>query len=536
VNTRSNLRKNAKRKTRRNRLAAGLAAAALALTGVVGASAAAVAAPQTVSLKPGSTVSVPLGGQGTVGSAALTYTLPSLPVSGSGVYTSLRVRSNTAGAYLLQSRVYPGGAVQVSLKKSTLSSGKETLTPIGSARLASSKVKAGGPITMKLAVAGTSATSLTGSVTAGGATTTVKATDSSAPLTRAGTALSTFYVATSTPAMTATVTPGAVSLSTPAPAQPAPAPSAPAPTQPAPAPTQPAPAPSAPAPTQPAPAPSAPAPAPSTPAPAPNPPADQPSTGFPDASNTGVPQGVVLKVHNGDITINQPNTVIDGLEVRGIITVNAPGAVIKNSKIVGTSTPRSVGLVNNVASGASFTIIDSEIAAATENTMWNGIFGSNFTAERVDIHRVVDPVRILDSNVTVKNSWLHDSTYSATDALRNGTPTHDDSVQIQAGTNILLENNRMEDAHNAAIMIGQDKSRTPLSNIVIRGNYLQGGSCTVNIDRTPSVVKPSLLDNVFGPERTSKPCAVIAPAANAPILSGNVWEETGKPMSTYVAR
>ena len=47
-------------------------------------------------------------------------------------------------------------------------------------------------------------------------------------------------------------------------------------------------------------------------------------------------------------------------------------------------------------------------------------------------------------------------------------------------------------------------------------------------------IKPSLVDNVFGPKRTSAPCAVIAPHANAPVFSGNIWEATGKPMNTYI--
>lgn len=485
-------------RTRRKRFAAVLAAAAIATAGVLGVSAPASAA-TTLSIKAGSTKVVPIGGSGTVGSASATYTLPKLPASGSGLYASVRVRSNTSGAYVLQSRVYPTGQVQVSLKKSTRANGAEKLTLLGTTKVAPAKASAGSPIAMKLNVDGSKTTTLSGTVTVAGKTQAVSFSDSTSPLTAAGTADATFFVSSSTPALSVNVGSTASSLSNP---------SAPAPTTPAPAPTTPAPVPTTPAPVS--------------------------SSADRNASNTGVPKDVTLKVHNGDITINEPNTVIDGLEVRGIITINAPGAVIKNSKIVGTGTARSVGLVNNIVSGASFTVIDSEIAAATEDTLWNGIFGSNFTAIRVNVHRVVDPIRILGSNVTVEDSWLHDTTYWEKDPQRNGTPTHDDTVQIQAGENIRLEGNRMEDAHNAAIMIGQDRSRTTMRNIVVKDNYMQGGACTVNIDYTPTVIKPQLIDNVFGPERTSKPCAVITPHANAPEFSGNIWEATGLPMNTYI--
>lgn len=232
--------------------------------------------------------------------------------------------------------------------------------------------------------------------------------------------------------------------------------------------------------------------------------------------------------------MTKPNTVIDGLEVRGIIIIEAPGAVIKNSRIIGGSTPSPVGLVSNVSSEAPFTIMDSEIYAAHEHPLWYGILGSNFTAERLNIHHVVDPIHIAGSNVTVRDSWLHDTSYWLKDPLRNGTPTHDDSIQIVAGANLLIEGNRMEHAHNAAIQISQSTSRDRLGNITIRGNYLQGGGCTVNVAKTPYAVHPLIQNNVFGPDRKFATCAVTAPRSNAPKIQGNIWEATKSTMSEYV--
>ena len=225
--------------------------------------------------------------------------------------------------------------------------------------------------------------------------------------------------------------------------------------------------------------------------------------------------------------------MIEGLEIHGIITIKAPGVIIRNSKIVGGATAGTAGLINNVVSGHSFTVVDSELVAETPSPWWNGIMGSNFTAERLDIHGVVDPIRVMGNNVTVRSSWLHGNTYWASDPLRNGQPTHDDSIQIQAGSNILIEKNRMENAHNAAIQITQDTSRATLANIRILDNYLQGGACTVNLARTPSPINPEVSGNLFGPERQYSHCALIAPTSNAPVLSRNTWEATGRPMDTY---
>lgn len=231
-----------------------------------------------------------------------------------------------------------------------------------------------------------------------------------------------------------------------------------------------------------------------------------------------------LNVHQGDLVITKANTVVDGVEVRGIIDIKAPGVVIKNSRIVGGSTARSIGLVTNVNSGQPFTIQDSEIYAASENPAWNGIVGSNFTAERMNIHHVVDPVRVLGNNVTVRDSWLHDNSHWEKDPLRGGTPSHDDSVQIEGGASILLEGNRMEGATNAAVQITQNSSIAKLGTITIRDNYLQGGGCTVNVGSSAANNRAVISKNMFGAERIFAGCAIVAPSSSAPLLSGNVWE------------
>ena len=78
--------------------------------------------------------------------------------------------------------------------------------------------------------------------------------------------------------------------------------------------------------------PSAPTPAP---APIPVPVPGLPFGGMPGAGNTGVPSGVNLFVHVGDLRITTPGTVIDGWDIRGRVTVGAANVTIKNSIIRG---------------------------------------------------------------------------------------------------------------------------------------------------------------------------------------------------------
>ncbi|RXZ71950.1 hypothetical protein ESP51_06155 [Agromyces albus] len=241
-----------------------------------------------------------------------------------------------------------------------------------------------------------------------------------------------------------------------------------------------------------------------------------------------MPAGTTLKVHQGDLTVTTPGAVIDGVEVHGLLIVKAPDVVIKNSRILGRAVDNHVGLVSNVVSGMPFTIQDSEISSSVASPYANGIFGSAFTAIRVDISNVIDPIRVIGGDVEIRDSWLHDNDHFEVDISRNGTPSHDDSIQIEGGNDISIVGNRLEHADNAAIQITQNTSKATLGNIRITGNYLNDGGCTLNVARTPATIANfAVADNVFGPDRKFAQCGILAPDVNAPQQSGNTWEATG---------
>lgn len=474
-------------------------------------------AAETYDIRPGSTRTIAISSASSAdGSARATLSLSTLPKAGTSVYTSVEARTGKGGAYVAQARVYSTGITVVTIKRNNTTGAGHTSTSLSSAKQLPVKLRAGERLLINLTVSGTSEVKLTTTTRIGqGASVSVKASDKSKNRLQSGSSRLTLYAQQSGGKLSARVLELKAVAAPQAPA-PAPKPTPSSPPTPAPKPT-----PSSP----PAPAPK-PTPEPSRPA--------NPSGDLPDATNTGVPQGTALSVHNGDLVVEKANTVIDGVEVRGSIIIKAPGVVIRNSRIVGGQDANSVGLVSNVVSGQPFTIRDSEIYAAYENPRWNGIFGSNFVAERVEIYNVVDPIRIIGNNVTVRASWLHDSSYWASDPLRNGAATHDDSIQIEAGSSILIEGNRLEDAHNAAIQVTQNKSLAQLGTLTIRDNYIQGGACSINIAATPQPIRPSIVGNVFGPERLHRTCAVIAPQTNAPSLSGNIWEATKAVANSFV--
>ena len=113
---------------------------------------------------------------------------------------------------------------------------------------------------------------------------------------------------------------------------------------------------------------------------------------------------------------------------------------------------------------------------------------------------VIDPIKVIGDNVEVRDSWLHDNLHYEQDESRGGTPSHDDSIQIEAGKNISITGNRMEGADNAAIQITQNTSKTPLGNVRISDNYFNDGGCTVNIAKTPASIGDFVVtDNVVRP-------------------------------------
>jgi len=240
-----------------------------------------------------------------------------------------------------------------------------------------------------------------------------------------------------------------------------------------------------------------------------------------------VPAGTKLTVHQGDLVVTTPNAVIENLEVRGVIRVRANGVVIRNTKVVGPSTSGRP-LVSNYPHGYSFSITDSELWSTEASPYANGILGSNFTATRVHIHDVIDTIHITGGNVTVRDSYLRDTLHFEKDPVHNNTPSHDDIVQIQAGSNILLERNSMVGSKNTVIMVTQDQGA--VSNLTIRNNYLDGGNCSINMNEKGkgAFSKVLISGNIFGPTRTISYCAAYIPTTSDVTLQSNYWEATGK--------
>jgi hypothetical protein len=260
------------------------------------------------------------------------------------------------------------------------------------------------------------------------------------------------------------------------------------------------------------------------PAPVPDPSPSPDPTPTPGPETTGVPAGTQLTVHEGDLTVTVPGTVIDSLDIHGYLRIKAANVTVKNTVVRGRSgLTGEMALVQSSSPGVQ--IIDSEFAATYPTWGIDGFVGNNVTFTRVDVHHVVDCIKLTGGNVVVQDSWLHDNLYFATTPA--GHDTHSDSIQVQAGTGITVTNTVLTGSTNSGVMITQDSGA--VADFTFTGNQADDGKCTMNIaEKSYGPVKGlRVVDNTFGNGQEINHCAVITPLTTSTIatISGNTFAD-----------
>ena len=250
-------------------------------------------------------------------------------------------------------------------------------------------------------------------------------------------------------------------------------------------------------------------------------------TGKPNARNTGVPASKKkrLKVHRGDLVITKKGTVVDGLDIRGFVKIRANDVTIKNSIVRGRPVSRIAHLVQIADTARRTTIVDSEIAAAHPSPYVMGVVGARFTLLRTNIHRVIDQVTIIGPDVLIEDSWLHGNLFYANDPNHRGGPSHDDNIQIQQGTNIRVTGSRLEGSSSAAVMITQGRGK--VANARFEGNWINNGSCSVNIARGKlgPLQKVAVTGNSFGTGTRHQHCGIIMPTGTKLVEARNSFTD-----------
>jgi hypothetical protein len=201
------------------------------------------------------------------------------------------------------------------------------------------------------------------------------------------------------------------------------------------------------------------------------------STGFPDATNTGVPAGVTLTPYYGDLVITTAGAVIEGLDIHGSVTIAADNVTLLNCKV----TTSEQFVVNS--RGATGTIVQNcELngLGGTSNSM--GIIGGQGTFQGNNIYNVENGINVEASGVLIKDNYIHSLSAS-------GSP-HYDGIQMSGGFNdiTILHNTVIAVSDgisgNAAVYATNDFGG--INNVVVEDNQLIGGAFTCFVDYKPA--------------------------------------------------
>jgi hypothetical protein len=285
-----------------------------------------------------------------------------------------------------------------------------------------------------------------------------------------------------------------------------------------------------------------------------------PATYRPGATTTGPLSCVPLTRHDGDLTINAANAVIEGLDIYGsvILGSSATNVTIRHSIVRGPVAADDkatfIGGGTGVYNRLGLTIEDSRIdLSGRENWFRDGIAGANFTLRRTEITRSVDGVGLVSplGNVVIEASWIHDGAFFSWTADTPGPKpsfsdmkTHNDGVQFHRGRHYVLRGNMIggvreatpgtgDDYNNACLMISQGVDGTVanrLEDVLIEKNWFQGGAASINLaySNGNDLSGVTIRDNRFLPGRGYY---ILRGAGVNAAITGNVFDATGLPVT-----
>ena len=254
------------------------------------------------------------------------------------------------------------------------------------------------------------------------------------------------------------------------------------------------------------------------------------STGFPNASNTGVPAGTVLSVYTGPKTITVAGTVIENKTISGGLIVSASNVKIRRCKIT-TGAGTNVGVqVNYPVASTGCLIEDCEMYGGGKGGTIYGVAWGNYTMRRVNIHGYCHPGQVGGSNVVIEDCYMHDPSQNA------AGDAHIDTIQIVSGTNVTIRHNTLENPHGqtAALLVSADLGAT--NNLLVENNWMAGGGYTMYLTEKPTqkvggsiIVRNNRWSKKFYPKGGYYGPTNVQIAAPY-TWTNNVWDDTGLPV------
>lgn len=255
-----------------------------------------------------------------------------------------------------------------------------------------------------------------------------------------------------------------------------------------------------------------------------------PATGWPDASNTGVPAGVTLATYTGPCTITQSNIVIDSKQITcDPLSIEGSNVTISRSLVVGrVATVTTTG--TNPIQG-SVTVVDSEVDSG--HNYEGAVSYDRITVRRSEIRGGRVSVHCGDYCL-VEDSWLHGQWAPATEP--SGGVWHMDGFVSNGGTGQVVRHNRVAcdwphgDGGVCSAPFAQYGDFAPIQNVVVEKNLFvvtPGGYCAYfGYDQSKpygtQAANIAVTGNVFQRGSNSL-CGFYGPVAFWNYANGNTW-------------
>ena len=204
------------------------------------------------------------------------------------------------------------------------------------------------------------------------------------------------------------------------------------------------------------------------------PPVQPPSTGWADASNTGIQPGITLTPFNGVKTITN-STPVENLLINGFIKLATNGAVIRNCKIVmnGTSYAGVIDCYNGGQGGSGHLIEHCVIDGNNNNSRGNGVVGiGGIVNTEVRFCHIVRCVDGISTGHGTNNSKIHDNFISHFDGT--GSDPHNDGMVIEATNGCTVRHNTIYNQLNQSSCIDCSEYLGNTSNITFDNNLFYG--------------------------------------------------------------
>ncbi|MEZ6003178.1 MAG: LamG-like jellyroll fold domain-containing protein [Planctomycetota bacterium] len=243
----------------------------------------------------------------------------------------------------------------------------------------------------------------------------------------------------------------------------------------------------------------------------------------PGPTNTG-PNNPSNLSNVGGMTITQDGYVLENVRIFGTVVVQANNVTIRNFILDAGFAPYGIKSING---NTGLVIEDGEIY----NVDSAGVYGSNFSAFRLNIHESGgDGIKTV-SNALVEACWVHH--------LGMNPGAHADCNQTRQGGNLIFRGNYFDlpidigapYKQNACWIVQTGEG--PVDNVLIEGNWIEGGNYSLFIvnkytagSNLPNYGDPTncrVINNRFGRAYRFGPITTTGYV----LISGNVWDDDG---------